>query len=64
MIGHQHIGVNATPGFLRILAKPIQIEAIVLVGKETRLAIVTALDDLKGNAGELTVTPSPWLWPF
>jgi hypothetical protein len=50
MMGHQHIGVNATPRFLRILAKPIQIEAIVLVGKESRLAIVTALDDVEGNA--------------
>ena len=47
MVGHEHIGMHAAAGFAGVLAQPIQIQAVIPIGKETSLAVVAALDEVK-----------------
>jgi hypothetical protein len=49
MVRHQHIGMDFTSGFSGIFTQPIQIDAVVIIRKETRLAIVATLDDMNWN---------------
>jgi hypothetical protein len=43
--------MHVAAGFASILAKPLQIEAIILFGKKTGLPVVTAPDDVEWNIG-------------
>ena len=56
MVGHQHIGMNAAARLARVLGQPVQVDAVIVLGKETGLAVVAALDQVqrdarKGKAG-------------
>ena len=48
MIGHQCIGVDITIVFLTTRGQQIQVQPIVVICKETGLAIVAALSDMLG----------------
>lgn len=47
MVGHEHIGMHPAAGLAGVFAQPIQIQAVILIGKETSLAVVAALDEVK-----------------
>jgi hypothetical protein len=54
MIGHEDIGVNAATDLLSVLLQPAQVRFAVLLGEETCLALVAALNQVqrytdKGN---------------
>jgi hypothetical protein len=56
MVGHQHIGMNAAARLARVLGQPVQVDAVIVLGKETGLAVVAALyqvqrDARQGKAG-------------
>ena len=46
-VGHQGIGMQGAPFFLHGLARPVQVSMVVLFGKETRLAVMAALHNVK-----------------
>jgi hypothetical protein len=52
MIGHQHVGVNPATGLAGILGQPIEIAAIILIGKKAGLVIIASLDEVDGNIGQ------------
>jgi hypothetical protein len=49
MIRLQHKSINPTARLGSILSQSIQIAAIVLIGKEARLAVMTSLNEINGN---------------
>ena len=56
VVGHQHIGMNAAARLARVLGQPVQVDAVIVLGKETSLAVVAALyqvqrDARQGKAG-------------
>lgn len=51
MVGHQGIGMQGAPFFLQGLAQPVQVSMVVLFGKETRLAVMAALHNVKRHTG-------------
>jgi len=53
MIGHQYIGVNATPVFQTRLMQPPQIGSIVVIRKENRLPAVPALDEMRRDTRQV-----------
>ena len=56
VIGHQHIGMYRTPGILGIGNQPLQIVPVIILRKETRLPIVSPLDQVQRN----TWQNDPW----
>ena len=52
MVGHQHIGMDATAVRTSIFRETFQIEAVVFIGKETGLPVVSALYKVKRQAGK------------
>jgi hypothetical protein len=48
VIGHQYLGVQRAFG----LAQPMQVAVVIVLGKETRLAVVSTLHDVELNAIE------------
>lgn len=50
VIGHQHIGMDAATGLGSVFGQPVKVVPVVLVGEKTRLAVITALNQVKGNA--------------
>lgn len=52
MIGHQDIGMDQAAPPVRGLGKPAEIGAIVVVGEKDGLAVIAALDDMGGDAGD------------
>ncbi len=53
VIAHQHIGVYIAAAIRRSALQAIQIKEIVLVIKETRLPVVSTLDDVLRDAEEI-----------
>ena len=53
VVGHEHIGVHGATKALGQLGEMIQIESVVFLSVEARRAIITALDDVPGDAGEM-----------
>ena len=51
MVGHQHIGMYRTACITAILLQPIKVTTVILVGIKTGLPIISALDQMHGNAG-------------
>jgi hypothetical protein len=51
MVGHQHIGMYRTACIMAILLQPIKVTTVILVGIKTGLPIISALDQMQGNAG-------------
>lgn len=47
MVGHQHISVNVAIRFAGSIEQPVEICAIVLVGKKARLPIIAALNQMQ-----------------
>ena len=47
MVGHQHISVNVAIRFAGSIKQPVEICAIVLVGKKARLPIIAALNQMQ-----------------
>ena len=52
MVGHQHVGVDGATELVGKLFEVVQVELIVLFAVETDGAVIAALDDVPGNAGE------------
>jgi hypothetical protein len=52
VVGHQHVGVDGAAEFVGKLVEVVQVELVVLLGMEADRAIVAALDDVPGDAGE------------
>lgn len=52
MIGHQAIRVHRATVLDREFAQMEQVQKIIAVPAEARLAIVAALNDVQGNAGQ------------
>ena len=52
VIGHEHVGVDGTTEALGQFSQEIQIEAIIVIREEAHRAVVAALDDVPGDAGE------------
>jgi len=51
VVCHEDIGVYRTSGFGRVCPQAVKIEAVVLLRKETRLAIVASLNQVHRDAG-------------
>jgi hypothetical protein len=52
VVDHEHIGVHGAAEALGQLGEMIQIESLVFLGVESPRAVITALDDVPGDAGE------------
>jgi hypothetical protein len=52
VVGHQAIGQNLNLIFAGVLTQPIQIGVTIFIGKEHRVATVTALRDVMWDLGE------------
>ena len=52
VIGHEHIGRHGTTEAFGQFSQEIQIEAIIIIREEAHRAVVAALDDVPGDAGE------------
>ena len=52
MVGHEDVGVNLTAKLVSELFEVVKIVMVVFFDVEAHAAIVTALDDVPGNAGE------------
>ena len=50
MVCHQDIGMHSTACAFGIFLQPIKIQEIVLISKETGLAVIAALDDVERGA--------------
>ena len=59
MIRHQDIGVHLTLAPLCELAQVMKKKLIIHLGKETRLAVVSPLDNMNGQARDLQ-SPASW----
>jgi len=46
MVGHQYISVDLAIIFARCVNQAIEVEAIVLLGKEGRLTVIAPLDNV------------------
>jgi hypothetical protein len=53
MVGHQNISVDLAIIFARRVNQAIEVEAIVLLGKESRLAVIAPLDDVLRHVREI-----------
>ncbi len=53
VVGHQTVSVDRDFTFISVLSQPIEIESTVVIGEKHRLAVVTALDDMLGNSGNM-----------
>jgi hypothetical protein len=53
MVGHQHIGVKPTPLCLRRLIELTQVAPVILFAQETGLAVISPLDDVLWNPGQI-----------
>jgi hypothetical protein len=53
MVGHEHVRMDCAPTLPRELADQIQVIQAIGIGMETVGPIVTALDDMERQAGEL-----------
>ena len=53
MVGHQHIGVQRTAEPGTGIVQGAQIDAVIVLMGEDRLAVVAALDDMLRLAGEV-----------
>ena len=47
VVGHQHIGMDATTVRANVFRETFQIEAVVFIGKETGLPVVPVLDEVR-----------------
>jgi hypothetical protein len=43
VVGHENISMNLTSGFIRVLAQPVEIETVILIGIKARLPVVASL---------------------
>ena len=53
MVGHQHISVNLATLFARCVNHAIEVEAVVLLGKEGRLTVIAPLDNVLRHVREI-----------
>ena len=51
MVGHEHVRVHETTGFPRNTSEQAEVEALVTGSEEARRAVVPALRDMDGIAG-------------
>ena len=51
MVGHQHIGMYQAFRVLCIFSQPAKVELIIFIRKETRLFVITPLNNVKWDAG-------------
>lgn len=58
VVGHQYIGVNLAAVAQRDFPEVLQIAMPIGIGEEAGLAIVAALDNVLGNAGEVDARPA------
>ncbi len=58
MVGHQHVSVNEATAVFRVLFQPVEIQSIVFIGKEARLAVIAALNQVQWYAGKSDTWPS------
>jgi len=56
MIGHEHIGVNGTPVSGGGLLERVEVDQVIAIAEEYRLAVIPALDDMQGLPGH----HDPW----
>ena len=52
VVGHQHVGENGAAKAPRLLGEIIEIAPVVFFGMEANGAVVAALNDVPGNAGD------------
>ena len=52
VVGHLDVGMHPATGLAREFSQPIEIDAVVLIGEETGLAVVAALDQVKRDVGQ------------
>ncbi len=58
MVGHQHVSVNEATAVFRVLFQPVEIQSIVFIGKEARLAIIAALNQMERHSRKGDTWPS------
>jgi len=63
VIGHQYVGVYETTVFLSGLVQPFKIMATIVIGEETRLAIIAALNYVLRNSCEIDTRLACHPWP-
>ena len=51
MVGHQHIGMYQAFRALCIFSQPAKVELIIFIRKETRLFVITPLNNVKRDTG-------------
>lgn len=59
MVGHEYVGVQAALRLGQCFAQPVQITAVVVLTKEARLAIVSALHGVQRLVVQVNTRP-PW----
>jgi len=59
MIGHQDVSMDYTTILIGLLLQSIQIPPVILIGKETRTAIIAALNDMPRHTRQRQ-SCSPW----
>ena len=52
MVGHQDVGVNTAISLAGGISQTIKVEAVIVVAKETGLAVIATLDQVQRNAGK------------
>jgi hypothetical protein len=60
VMGHKHAGMDAACVLKRCFLQTARISAVVFLGDEARLAVVTALDGVLWNADEFKVGIAPY----
>jgi hypothetical protein len=53
MVRHQRIGMNLAPVTLGPQPQPVQVKTIIVLGKETRLAVIASLHDMLRQSGKI-----------
>ena len=52
MVGHQHIGMNATACLACVFAQPVQVTAVILIRHKADLPVIAALNQMQGDIGQ------------
>ena len=54
VIGHQHIGVQPASSRCQDFAEPFEVDEVILIGEETGIAILAALDEVDVGSRDTT----------
>jgi hypothetical protein len=59
MVGHENVGMECASLLLQGFTQPVEVSVMVLIAKEARFTVVSALDDLQRDVIKMN-TGSTW----